>query len=100
LTRRPSPSADDLALLDPDGSFRERLLTDLAALERLRTNGSIAEMQPIVHRLAGAAGTFGYAEIGELAIALDDLFVEGPAVAISDIDRLLQALRASTRTSA
>lgn len=100
MTRQPKPSADDLALLDPDGAFRERLLTDRDALIRLRMAGNVAAMEPMVHRLAGAAGTFGYAEIGELAIALDDRFAAGSAVAIPDIDPLLQALEVPAQRSA
>jgi hypothetical protein len=52
----------------------------------------------MVHGLAGAAGTFGYPEVGDAAIALDDIFVEGrtPAPeALADLADRLERLAAS-----
>ena len=40
----------------------------------------MAEVRRIVHQLAGAAGTFGYGELGELAISIDDRLIEGAAL--------------------
>lgn len=68
------PSPDDLKLLDPEGNFRRRLSDDRAAIARLAETGELAELKIVVHRLAGAAGTFGYAEVGDIAIEIDDLF--------------------------
>jgi HPt (histidine-containing phosphotransfer) domain-containing protein len=80
----PSPTLDDLRLLDPDGSFVERLAADRLAIMKLIDNGRPQELGPLVHRLAGAAGTFGFAEIGDLAITLDDATAAGrPITAVA-----------------
>ena len=90
--RQPTPSETDLKLLDPDGSFRQRLESDRRKIAELSDSGDLDELKRIVHGLAGAAGTFGYAEVGEIAIDLDDAFVAGKAPAAADIARLLAAL--------
>ena len=92
MPRQPSPSAADLRVLDPDGTFRNRLVADHEAVGALSDSHDLAPLQPIVHRLAGAAGTFGYAGLGEVAIELDEQFREGRPVAATDIARLLAAL--------
>ena len=89
---RPGPTAEELKLLDPDGSFRERLESDRMAIAELSDSGDLERLHPIVHRLAGAAGTFGFAEIGDIAIELDDRFAEGEPVESAGIARLLAAL--------
>lgn len=77
------PSAADLALLDPDGSFALRLAEDRAALGRLagaldgtvpagETRDGLAAIELIAHRLAGAAGTFGHAAVSAAALDLED----------------------------
>jgi len=95
--RQPAPSAADLALLDPDGRFRLRLARDLVHLREL-TAGTpsatqMAELGRLVHGLAGAAGTFGFPEIGDAAIALDDALIEGTASA--DVRPLITTLLAA-----
>ncbi len=92
MVRRPAPSAADLALLDPDGNFRDRLVADHEAVGALRDSHDLTALQPIVHRLAGAAGTFGYPELGDIAIEIDERFRDGRPVAATDIARLLAAL--------
>jgi HPt (histidine-containing phosphotransfer) domain-containing protein len=83
------PSAADLARLDPDGSFGARLIEDRAELARLagridpRSDAgreALAELERLAHRLAGAAGTFGYPEIGEAALALEEWGIATRAV--------------------
>jgi HPt (histidine-containing phosphotransfer) domain-containing protein len=91
LSRAP-PSAEDLKALDPDGSFRERLEADRAAIAQLSETADLDQLRRIVHALAGAAGTFGFAEIGDIAIELDDKFIASRAVSAIDIARLLAAL--------
>ena len=88
------PSKQDLALIDPEGHFRTRLLEDGITIERYRDAGQFSELESIVHRLAGAAGTFGYAEVGDIAIALDDGFVAArqSGAAPPDVTPLLDAL--------
>lgn len=87
---QPAPSTADLALLDPDGLFRGRLAHDRRVLSRHRND--IAHVRVVIHRLAGAAGTFGYAGLGEIAVALDDRLTDGLPVAADDIDGLIAAL--------
>ena len=90
--RRPSPSEADLKLLDPDGAFHQRLEDDRQKIAQISDTGDLDELKQIVHGLAGAAGTFGYAEVGDVAIALGDAIVAGEAIALADIARLLAAL--------
>ena len=97
--RRPTPSAADLRLLDPDGNFRDRLEADRQALAELSDTGDLRELQRIVHGLAGAAGTFGYSEIGDIAIELDDKLVAAQTVLPEELARLLAALEQALGTS-
>jgi hypothetical protein len=95
--RLPSPTPADLALLDPDGSFRRRLADDR---ERLAAAPPPAELEVVVHRLAGAAATFGYAEVGALAIALDEVFVQRGRPASGALPELIAALDRALAKSA
>ena len=90
---QPAPSAGDLALLDPDGLFRGRLAHDRRVLAR--DSNDIAHVRVVIHQLAGAAGTFGYAEIGDIALALDDRLADGMRVSPEDIGALIDALDAA-----
>jgi HPt (histidine-containing phosphotransfer) domain-containing protein len=90
--RPPKPSKADLEVLDPDGRFRARLEADRQAIAELGDRHDLDEVRRIVHRLAGAAGTFGYREVGEIAIGLDDRFIAEEPVGAPDIARLLAAL--------
>jgi HPt (histidine-containing phosphotransfer) domain-containing protein len=86
------PTKADLDILDPDGRFRVRLEADRRRLAELSDDGDRNELRRVVHGLAGAAGTFGYREIGDAAIALDDKFAAGERVLPVDIARLVAAL--------
>lgn len=90
--RRPASSEADLKLLDPDGLFRARLESDRRKIAQLSDSGNLEDLKRVVHGLAGAAGTFGYGEVGDVAIELDDAFVAGRAVTAAEIARLLAAL--------
>ena len=90
--RQPAPTPEELRQLDPDGSFSERLEADRQAIATLSDSGDLETLKPIVHRLAGAAGTFGFTEIGAIAIEIDDRFAEGGPVSAAEIARLLAAL--------
>ncbi|HVY19280.1 MAG TPA: hypothetical protein VHA70_04250 [Bauldia sp.] len=57
-----APSLADLALIDPDGAFRDRLMRDHDSIVALSQQGALRELETVVHRLAGAAATFGYME--------------------------------------
>ena len=92
MARQPAPSVADLKLLDPDGSFRARLAADRAMVASLDESGDLRELREIVHRLAGAAGTFGYPELGDVAIELDEAFRDGRPVRLLDLARILAAL--------
>ena len=80
------PTAEELRLLDPEGRFRARLAADrrlLAGLSRQLWRESprgrqdrLEEIETLAHRLAGAAGTFGFAAVGEAALALEDVLIE------------------------
>ena len=96
--RQPAPSVAELNLLDPDGTFRTRLEADRRTIAHLSDTGNLGELKRIVHGLAGAAGTFGYGEIGGIAIEIDDAFVAGEAIARTDIARLLTALELALGT--
>ena len=92
MTRTPHPSAEDLALLDPDGDFRDRLEADRQALAQLSDTADPVQLTRLVHGLAGAAGTFGYSDLSGIAIELDDKLRSAQELAATDIARLLAAL--------
>ncbi len=87
----PRPTPDDLRALDPEGNFIKRLQNDHEAVASLSDSGDLEPLKVIVHQLAGAAATFGYPELGDIAIALDDSFRQREPAA-ADIARLLAAL--------
>ena len=76
----------DLALLDPDGTFPARLAGDrdalagyadgLWALEAEALRERLREIATLAHRLAGAAGTFGYHGVGDAALALEERILD------------------------
>jgi HPt (histidine-containing phosphotransfer) domain-containing protein len=92
LSRSPRPTPEDLRILDPDGSFRLRLAADRAGIAAHHETDNTAGLQRLVHGLAGAAGTFGFDAIGDIAVELDDHFAAGRPVSALDVARLLAAL--------
>jgi HPt (histidine-containing phosphotransfer) domain-containing protein len=90
--RDPRPTADHLKILDPQGEFRDRLEADRAAIAQLSESGDLKNLEGLVHGLAGAAGTFGFSGVGEVALELDERFRAGEPVTAMDIARLLAAL--------
>jgi HPt (histidine-containing phosphotransfer) domain-containing protein len=96
VRHRPNPTASERRLLDPDGSFRRRLADDRQRLASADT----AEQSVTIHRLAGAASTFGYAEVGDIAVALDDLLADGRPVPVTALGALLAALDHALQESA
>lgn len=94
-----APSPADLALIDPDGAFRDRLMRDHDSIVALSQQGALRELETVVHRLAGAAATFGYMEIGSIATKLDDAFVSSreKGTEAPDVAPLLRALAAFTK---
>ena len=72
----------DPALEDIVRRFLRRTEVDgeqLSQLARQSTNPdeAMAEIRRLVHRLAGTAGTFGFARLSETAQAVDELFTGG-----------------------
>jgi HPt (histidine-containing phosphotransfer) domain-containing protein len=67
------------------GRFLDRSREDLEVIRRERDP---SRLRPVVHRLAGAAGTFGFQELSTIAGEVDDELVEGRAPAPEAIDRL------------
>lgn len=72
--------------------FVERCRADLAGLRRLRERGDVAGVGAIAHRLAGAAGSFGFPEIGAAALVVDERIRHGAEVSAADIERLFELL--------
>jgi HPt (histidine-containing phosphotransfer) domain-containing protein len=61
-------------LIDPDGSFRLRLERDRESITALSARGATRQLAATVHKLAGAAETFGYPEVSRIALQLDEAF--------------------------
>ena len=66
--------------------FIERSRQDLAVICVERDP---AKLRPVVHRLSGAAGTFGYHELSRVAGEVDDVLVEGGAPSDAELARLI-----------
>lgn len=79
--------------------FVTRCAGDLPVLERALEGGVDAETLRItVHRLSGAAGTFGYHDLSRLAGVVDDRLVEGKAVSKAELTPLVEAVQVLTRS--
>lgn len=72
--------------------FVERCRGDLERLLRLRERAAAAEMCAIVHRLAGAAGSFGYPAISVAALEVDQQIRDGREVSEAQMETLLALL--------
>lgn len=78
--------------------FVRRCAQDLPVLEvALEGAADRGRLRSTVHRLSGAAGTFGYAELSRLAGAVDDRLVVGQEAPRDDLAQLVEALRVLTR---
>ncbi|MCR5877389.1 Hpt domain-containing protein [Phenylobacterium sp. J367] len=80
--------------------FAERKAEALAALGPMAaapgplSPEQVAEAQGVTHRLAGVAGMFGEADLGDLARAVDDATRETP-VDVADVAARLRAVVAA-----
>jgi HPt (histidine-containing phosphotransfer) domain-containing protein len=77
--------------------FLERCRNDLQQMRLLLADPKTVdgpEVRELVHRLSGAAGTFGYPAISGLAGAIDDDFHDGRTVSLQDLNALVEALQA------
>lgn len=76
-------------------ALRERFLDRSAGdLDTLRHERDPAALRLVVHRLAGAAGTFGYPDISRDAGEVDDALVEGKDPPEDVLARLISGLEA------
>lgn len=90
-------SADPAAALDALRlRFLARAAEDLATLRNQAESGEAAleEVRFLVHRLAGAAGVFGYAGLSDAAARLDAAFQDGADPGRPRIDAFIAELAA------
>lgn len=74
--------------------FQARAAIEAAALAEALAAGEAAEVERIAHGLAGAAGLFGFADVGAAAIAVDQAFAAGRPIDAAKVDRLIETLQA------
>lgn len=73
--------------------FRERCATDAETIRaHLEGRPTQEPLERVVHRIAGAAGMFGAAELGVAAQGLDATYAAGLAPTDDDLRRLLALL--------
>lgn len=78
--------------------FVERCRGDLAVLEQAQGGGVDAEsLRATVHRLSGAAGTFGYPELSRLAGVVDDELILSGVADEGSLGKLVMAVRVLTQ---
>lgn len=70
--------------------FIERCRTDLEQLRALEPDHP--DIGAIAHRLAGAAGSFGYPEISEAASLVDDRARYGPKPSPEEVRNMTRAM--------
>jgi HPt (histidine-containing phosphotransfer) domain-containing protein len=75
--------------------FLNRCVGDLERIEHLLGRGVLNadELQGLAHRLAGAAGTFGFPEISAAAGDCDDAFAQGGAPDRVAVARLVATMK-------
>lgn len=88
-TDRADPPKDPLAALR--ARFLARAADDLAWIE-VTGGAPQEELLARTHKLAGAGGTFGYAEVSRIAAALEDDLREGRPADLSALKGALAAL--------
>jgi HPt (histidine-containing phosphotransfer) domain-containing protein len=76
--------------------FVQRCREDLPIIERAAAGEAVdpEALRMTVHRLSGAAGTFGYPELSGLAGAVDDELIERGEAGPRAIAALVEAVRA------
>jgi HPt (histidine-containing phosphotransfer) domain-containing protein len=74
--------------------FRRRAARDRAALIESLAAGDIGQVECIAHGLAGSAGMFGFADVAEAALAIDEGFATGRGLNADAADRLVAGLKA------
>lgn len=89
-------SPDPLAPLRP--RFCERARGDADALEAALAETDHVRIEALAHGLAGAAGLFGFTDMGGLAKRIDGKFAEGETPGREEIEALIAAIRRDTAT--
>ena len=84
-------SGDPLAALRL--RFRARALADADALAIALGQSDDKQIEALSHGLAGAAGLFGFNEIGRQAKDIDGRFAAGDHPEKSDVEALIAAIR-------
>jgi HPt (histidine-containing phosphotransfer) domain-containing protein len=95
-----SEDADPLAVLR--GRFLIRCADDLVVIDGAMED-ALLRLEPafkmVIHRLSGAAGTFGFWAISEAAGPIDDLLQGGTAPDDAQLQALTKALQAALTPS-
>ena len=89
--------SDDIPALERlKQRFLARASEDLAALDQHLAHDDLSAdgLRMMVHRLAGAAGTFGYGQVSEAAGGVEDALLRDARDVQTALKRLIQALRA------
>jgi HPt (histidine-containing phosphotransfer) domain-containing protein len=74
--------------------FQARAAIEATALAEALAGGEAVEVERIAHGLAGAAGLFGFADVGAAAIAVDQDFAAGRPIDTAKVKRLIETLQA------
>lgn len=77
--------------------FRDRCAEDAASVRAYLAGRTDVELEQRVHRLAGAAGMFGHAELGGLALEIDAVLATGEPPTTEALRDLAEALEQSLR---
>jgi HPt (histidine-containing phosphotransfer) domain-containing protein len=82
---------------DPLAALRQKFIVRCGEdLARLTAPGTGAEeRRRVIHRIAGAAGMFGFSDLGALAGRIDDQAAEGLEPDAGDLAALRAALKAA-----
>ena len=80
--------------------FRERCTADRTSLQQMTQAGDVDGVRMLAHKLAGAAGTFGFAPLSEAALHLEDQVAYGerpdPAL-VGALDAMLAVVGENAR---
>lgn len=83
------------------GRFKARCVDDRVALAELVAAGDVTGVRHMAHKLAGAAGTFGFRPLSEAALLLEDQVADGarpdPAL-VGVVDGMLASVSESATT--
>jgi len=93
---------DDDDMMDIIREFAAELPDRAASLESLLATDDLAELQNLAHQLKGAGGGYGFAEITEVAAALEQSLKDSADAAVlkEQTGALCETLRAVVVTEA